>query len=40
VGGSVPAEPELSLYDETLLADGDRRNVVDKYATGDTSHRA
>jgi tRNA G18 (ribose-2'-O)-methylase SpoU len=29
--GPWPAEPELSLYDESLLADGDRRNVVDKY---------
>jgi tRNA G18 (ribose-2'-O)-methylase SpoU len=27
----LPAEPELSLYDESLLADGDHRNVVDKY---------
>lgn len=29
--GPWPAEPELSLYDESLLAGGDRRNVVDKY---------
>jgi tRNA(Leu) C34 or U34 (ribose-2'-O)-methylase TrmL len=29
--GQWPAEPELSLYDESLLAGGDRRNVVDKY---------
>jgi len=29
--GPWPTEPELSLYDEQLLAEGDRRNVVDKY---------
>ena len=29
--GPWPAEPELSTYDELLLAGGDRRNVVDKY---------
>ena len=29
--GPWPAEPALSLYDESLLAEGDRRNVVDKY---------
>jgi SpoU rRNA Methylase family len=29
--GPWPAEPERSLYDELLLAGGDRRNVVDKY---------
>jgi len=29
--GPWPVEPELSLYDESLLAGGDRRNVVDKY---------
>ena len=29
--GPWPAEPALSLYDESLLAGGDRRNVVDKY---------
>ena len=29
--GPWPAEPELSLYDEQLLSEGDRRNVVDKY---------
>jgi tRNA G18 (ribose-2'-O)-methylase SpoU len=29
--GPWPAEPELSLYDEALLAGGDRRNVVDRY---------
>src|SRR5450759_4477050 len=29
--GPWPAEPELSRYDESLLAEGDRRNVVDKY---------
>lgn len=29
--GPWPAEPELSLYDESLLSAGDRRNVVDKY---------
>jgi tRNA G18 (ribose-2'-O)-methylase SpoU len=29
--GPWPAEPELLLYDESLLAEGDRRNVVDKY---------
>jgi len=29
--GPWPAEPELSRYDEALLADGDCRNVVDKY---------
>jgi tRNA G18 (ribose-2'-O)-methylase SpoU len=29
--GPWPAEPELSRYDESLLAGGDRRNVVDKY---------
>jgi hypothetical protein len=29
--GPWPAEPELFLYDESLLAEGDRRNVVDKY---------
>jgi tRNA G18 (ribose-2'-O)-methylase SpoU len=29
--GPWPGEPELSLYDESLLAGGDRRNVVDKY---------
>jgi tRNA G18 (ribose-2'-O)-methylase SpoU len=29
--GPWPAEPELSLYDESLLANGDRRNVVDQY---------
>ena len=29
--GPWPDEPELSLYDESLLAGGDRRNVVDKY---------
>ena len=27
--GPWPAEPELSRYDEALLADGDCRNVVD-----------
>jgi tRNA G18 (ribose-2'-O)-methylase SpoU len=29
--GPWPAEPELSLYDESLLLQGDRRNVVDRY---------
>jgi tRNA G18 (ribose-2'-O)-methylase SpoU len=29
--GPWPAEPELTLYDESLLTAGDRRNVVDKY---------
>jgi len=29
--GPWPAEPELPRYDEALLTDGDRRNVVDKY---------
>lgn len=29
--GPWPADPELSLYDESLLAGGDRRNVVDRY---------
>lgn len=29
--GPWPAEPELSRYDESLLAGGDRRNVMDKY---------
>src|SRR5665647_1941052 len=29
--GPWPTEPELSLYDEQLLFEGDRRNVVDKY---------
>ena len=29
--GPWPGEPELSRYDESLLAEGDRRNVVDKY---------
>jgi tRNA G18 (ribose-2'-O)-methylase SpoU len=29
--GPWPAEPELSRYDESLLAGGDTRNVVDKY---------
>ena len=29
--GPWPVEPELSLYDELLLSEGDRRNVVDKY---------
>ena len=29
--GPWPTEPELSLYDEQLLSEGDRRNVVDKY---------
>jgi tRNA G18 (ribose-2'-O)-methylase SpoU len=29
--GPWPVEPDLSLYDESLLAEGDRRNVVDKY---------
>src|ERR1019366_6281278 len=29
--GKWPDGPELSLYDESLLAEGDRRNVVDKY---------
>jgi tRNA G18 (ribose-2'-O)-methylase SpoU len=29
--GPWPTEQELSLYDESLLAEGDRRNVVDKY---------
>ena len=29
--GPWPEEPELSLYDEVLLSEGDRRNVVDKY---------
>ena len=29
--GPWPGEPELSLYDESLLAEGDRRNVVDRY---------
>ena len=29
--GPWPAEPELSLYDESLLVQGDRRNVVDRY---------
>ena len=29
--GPWPEEPERSLYDEVLLSEGDRRNVVDKY---------
>ena len=29
--GPWPGEHEMSLYDESLLAEGDRRNVVDKY---------
>jgi tRNA G18 (ribose-2'-O)-methylase SpoU len=29
--GPWPDEPDLSLYDESLLAEGDRRNVVDRY---------
>ena len=29
--GPWPAEPDLSRYDESLLAEGDRRNVVDRY---------
>jgi tRNA G18 (ribose-2'-O)-methylase SpoU len=29
--GPWPLEPQLSLYDELLLADGDHRNVMDKY---------
>jgi tRNA G18 (ribose-2'-O)-methylase SpoU len=29
--GPWPAEPELFRYDESLLAEGDRRNVVDEY---------
>ena len=29
--GPWPSEHEMSLYDESLLAEGDRRNVVDKY---------
>jgi tRNA G18 (ribose-2'-O)-methylase SpoU len=29
--GPWPVEPERSVYDELLLAGGDRRNVVDKY---------
>jgi tRNA G18 (ribose-2'-O)-methylase SpoU len=29
--GPWPADPELTLYDESLLAGGDRRNVVDRY---------
>jgi len=29
--GPWPAEPELHRYDESLLTEGDRRNVVDRY---------